>query len=322
MIGTIRRQESRPAGDGGPPGTVARSRVRATVVVPLPAAAPSRDHGPVSANDTSTPTEHGAPPAGSPIVPDPIAPVLAPAARSTPAEEARTLVASTPQGVLASLTTTGDPWGSVVTYGALEDGSPVFLVSRMAEHTRNLEGDPRASLVVAEPPNDENPLDRGRVTLAGRVSRPEGDDLAAARAAHLRAMPSAELYADFDDFLFFVLHVERVRWVGGYGRMDSATAEDYAAARPDPVAPHAASAVEHLNADHADALLDIGRALAGFPDATAVSAVRADRHGMDLAVETPRGTAWPRVGWAAPIEEAGGLRPASVELVKRARAAG
>jgi putative heme iron utilization protein len=208
-----------------------------------------------------------------------------------------------------------------VTYGALPDGSPVFLVSRMAEHTRNLEGDPRASLVVAEPPNDENPLDRGRVTLAGRVEIPQGEARVAARAAHLAAMPSAELYADFDDFLFFVLRVARVRWVGGYGRMDSATAEDYAAAEPDPVAPHAAGAVEHLNADHADALLDIGRALAGFPDATAVSAVRADRHGMDLAVETPRGTAWPRVGWVASIDEPGGLRAASVELVKRARAA-
>jgi putative heme iron utilization protein len=274
----------------------------------------------VSANDTSTPTEHGAPPAGTRI-PDPTAPVLAPPRRSTAAEEARTLVASSPQGVLASLTADGDPWGSVVTYGALDDGSPVFLVSRMAEHTRNLEGDPRASLVVAEPPNDENPLDRGRVTLAGRVEIPEGDAKAAARAAHLAAMPSAELYADFDDFLFFVLRVQRVRWVGGYGRMDSATAEEYAAARPDPVAPHAEGAVRHLNDDHAHNLLEIGRALAGFPDATAVQAVRADRHGMDLAVETPRGTAWPRVGWSAPIDEPGGLRAASVELVKRARAA-
>lgn len=274
----------------------------------------------MSANDTSTPTEHGTPPVGSTIVPEPTGPALAPARRSTAAEEARTLVASTSQGVLASLTSAGDPWGSVVTYGALPDGSPVFLVSRMAEHTRNLEGDPRASLVVAEPPNDENPLDRGRVTLAGRVEVPGGDARAAARAAHLAAMPSAELYADFDDFLFFVLRVQRVRWVGGYGRMDSATAADYAAAEPDPVAPHAAGAVAHLNADHADALLEIGRALAGFPDATAVSAVRADRHGMDLAVETPRGTAWPRVGWPATIGEPGGLRAASVELVTRARA--
>ncbi|MDO9408826.1 HugZ family protein [Patulibacter sp.] len=275
----------------------------------------------MSENETSTPTEHGAPPAGSPIVPDPSGPVLAPARRSTAAEEARTMVASTAQGVLASLTSTGDPWGSVVTYGALDDGSPVFLVSRMAEHTRNLEGDERASLVVAEPPNDENPLDRGRVTLAGRVHRPTGEDLAAARAAHLRAMPSAELYADFDDFLFFVLRVGRVRWVGGYGRMDSATAEDYAAARPDPVAPHAAGAVAHLNDDHPHNLLEIARALAGFPDATAASAVRADRHGMDLAVETPRGTAWPRVGWTTSIDDAGGLRAASVDLVRRAREA-
>jgi putative heme iron utilization protein len=276
----------------------------------------------VSATDTDGPSEHGTPPAGTPAIPDPTGPVHAPGRRSTAAEEARTLVASHPQGVLASLTRGGDPWGSVVTYGALPDGSPVFLVSRMAEHTRNLEGDPRASLVVAEPPNDENPLDRGRVTLAGRVEVPTGEALAAARTAHLAAMPSAELYADFDDFRFFVLRVERVRWVGGYGRMDSATAEDYAVAEPDPVAPHAAGAVAHLNDDHAHNLLEIGRALAGFPDATAVTAVRADRHGMDLAVVTPRGTAWPRVGWPTSIDEPGGLRAASVALVQQARAVG
>ncbi len=185
-------------------------------------------------------TEHGSAPAGSAPPPEPLRPPdPTPAPRRSAAEEARTLVAGANQGVLASLTADGAPWGSVVTYGALADGAPVLLVSTMAEHARNLLGDPRASLVAAEPPNDENPLDRGRVTLAGRVHEPTGDAREAARTAHLAAMPSAELYVDFADFRLFVLGVERVRWVGGYGRMDSASAEDYARAEPDPVAPSA-----------------------------------------------------------------------------------
>ena len=267
-------------------------------------------------------TEHGAPPAETPPPPEPLrAPTGPRARRRTPAEEARTLVAGATQGVLASLSADGSPWGSVVTYGALDDGAPVLLVSLMAEHTRNLEADARASLVVAEPPNDENPLDRGRVTLAGRAVQPEGDARVAARAAHLAAMPSAALYVDFDDFRLFTLTVERVRWVGGYGRMDSAAAADYAAAAADPVAPYAAGAVAHLNADHPDALLEIARALAGFTDATAAACRRADRYGLELVVETPRGTAWPRVGFSAPVDAADGLRAACVELVGRARAA-
>jgi putative heme iron utilization protein len=230
-------------------------------------------------------------------------------------------VAGTTQGVLASCSEDGAPWGSVVTFGPLGDGAPVLLVSLMAEHTRNLLGDPRASLVVAEPPNEENPLDRGRVTLAGHVTEPAGAARAAARAAHLAAMPSAELYVDFDDFRLFVLEVERVRWVGGYGRMDSADAAAYAAAEPDPVAPAAEGAVAHLNDDHADAVLLWARHLAGYTDATGARCRGVDRHGVDLEVVTPRGTAWPRVGWAAPVATPGGLRAASVALAERARTA-
>ncbi len=266
------------------------------------------------------PAEHGAPSATASAPPAPLRPPAAfPVRRRSAAEEARTLVAGARQGVLASLSADGGPWGSVVTYGALADGAPVLLVSLMAEHTRNLEADPRASLVVAEPPNDENPLDRGRVTLAGRAVQPEGAARAAARAAHLAAIPSAELYADFDDFRLFVLEVERVRWVGGYGRMDTVDAAVYAVAAPDPVAPHADGAVRHLNADHADALLEIAVALAGFTDATRVRCEGADRYGLDLEVDTPRGTAHPRVGFPTPVDAPDGLRGACVELVRRAR---
>ncbi len=262
--------------------------------------------------------EHGAGPA--PTEPGPLGPPEdASPRRRSPAEEARTLVAGTTQGVIASLSEDGAPWGSVVTFGARQDGAPVVLVSLMAEHTRNLLADPRASLVVAEPPNDANPLDRGRVTLAGRVVEPADEARADARVAHLAAVPSASLYVDFGDFRLFVLEVERVRWVGGYGRMDTVDARAFAEAEPDPVAPTAAGAVAHLNADHSDALLEIALAFTGFTDAVAARCTGADRYGVDLRVETPRGAADTRVGFGDTVISAGGLRAASVALVRRAR---
>ena len=60
------------------------------------------------------------------------------------------LRASTNIGTLATLTAAGDPWASFVTYGLL-GGAPVLCVSRMAEHGRNLEDDPRASLAIVAP---------------------------------------------------------------------------------------------------------------------------------------------------------------------------
>jgi heme iron utilization protein len=154
------------------------------------------------------------------------------------------------------------------------------------------------------------------VTLAGAVRPGDAD----ARAAYVAGVPSGDVYVDFGDFDLWVLGVDRVRWVGGYGRMASASAEDYAAAAPDPVAPSAAGAVAHLNEDHADALLEMARALAGHPDATSATCTGADRYGLDLTVATPRGVAPARVGFAEPCRAPGDLRGATVELARRARA--
>lgn len=258
-------------------------------------------------------------PGDAPSVPPPLVDV-APVRRRTPAEEARTLVANGNAGALATLTADGEPWASLVAYGVLADGAPVVCVSRLAEHARNLTADPRASLMVAAPTSEADPLTTGRVTLAGSVVEPVDDRAESARGALLSGVPGAGVYVDFGDFTTWVLEVVRVRWVGGYGRMDSASAEDYAAAEADPVAPAAAGAVAHLNADHADALLDMARALAGYPDAKSAACTGADRYGLDLILDTPRGRAPARVGFATAIAEPAGLRAATVELAQRARA--
>ncbi|WP_188488817.1 HugZ family pyridoxamine 5'-phosphate oxidase [Williamsia phyllosphaerae] len=262
--------------------------------------------------------DHGDP-GDAPTIPGPLTDVLRPT-RSSPAEEARTLAASNTTATLATLTADGDPWASFVTYG-LHEGSPVLCVSHMAEHGRNLARDPRASIAIVTPDTDDDPLASGRVTLAGAVERPVGDEYDAARAAHLAAVPAAKYYVDYSDFSLWVLRVHRVRWVGGYGRMDSASGTDYISAEPDPVVPHAGPAIEHLNADHAESLLAMARALGGYPDATSARCTGADRYGLDLLVATPRGPqpAHTRVGYAQRLDSADELRAATVELAKAAR---
>lgn len=260
--------------------------------------------------------DHGDP-GDAPSVPPPLTEVTQ-GARPSAAEEARTVATSTNAGTLATLTSDGDPWASFITYGLL-DGAPVLCVSNMAEHGRNLAGDPRASISIVAPDGRSDPLASSRVTLAGIAERPAGAEQDAARQAHLDAVASARYYIDFSDFSLWVLRVHRVRWVGGYGRMDSTTGEAYSGAEPDPVAPHAAGAIDHLNADHADSLADMARTLGGYPDTTLAVCTGADRYGLDLRVTTGRGIAYTRVGYAAPISSYGELRAATVELAQRAR---
>ena len=238
--------------------------------------------------------------------------------RPSPAEGARTIAASTNSGTLATISSAGDPWASFVTYGLL-NGAPVLCVSSLAEHGRNLSADQRASISIVSPTSDPDPQAWARVTLAGVAERPVGVELDAARDAHLAAVPGATNYIDFADFTLWLLRVGRVRWYGGYGQMDVVTGADYAAAQADPLAPHAARAIAHLNTDHTESLRDMARNLAGFPDATAATCTGADRYGLALTVSTPHGTAHTRVEYAAPIDSHDDFRSATIELVQRAR---
>ena len=264
-----------------------------------------------------SPLDHGDP-GDAPTIPPPLTAIVD-ATRPSAAEEARTIAASTTLATLASLTKSGDPWASFVTYGLL-GGSPVLCVSQLAEHGRNLTADPRASLSIVAPGAVADPLASARITLAGVVEKPVGDELAAARDAHVAAVAAAKYYIDYSDFSVWVLRIQRVRWVGGYGRMDSASAADYAAAQPDPITPHAAGAIEHLNADHATGLADMARALGGFPDAQSAVCTGIDRYGLDLKVSTPRGQAYTRAGFGTALTSMDQLRSAAAELVHRARA--
>lgn len=251
----------------------------------------------------------------------PIAPPLTDVADTvcaSAAEQARTIAASANAGTLATLTATGDPWASFVTYGLL-DGAPVLCVSDLAEHGRNLVGDQRASISLVSPSADPDPQSWGRVTLAGVAERPTGDEVAAARKAHLAAVPGAANYIDYGDFALWVLRVHRVRFYGGYGRMDVVTGNAYAAAQPDPVAPRAAAAINHLNDGHAESLCAMAQTLGGYPDATAATCTGADRYGLDLRVSTPRGIGYTRIGYVEPIGCHDDLRSAAVELTRRAR---
>nr|ABP43567.1 pyridoxamine 5'-phosphate oxidase-related, FMN-binding protein [Mycolicibacterium gilvum PYR-GCK] len=271
---------------------------------------------------TAGPTRDHGDPGDAPTIPPPLSEPANPA-RPSAAEEARTIAASTNSGTLASLTAAGDPWASFVTYGLL-GGAPVLCVSNLAEHGRNLAGDPRASIAIVAPamvsnPSATDPLANARITLAGHVEAPTGTERDAAREAHLAAVPAARYYIDYSDFTLWVLRVSRVRWVGGYGRMDSATGEAYAAAEPDPVAPASAGAVAHLNDDHADSLAAMARALGGYPDTVSATCTGADRYGLDLRVDTERGMAYTRIGYAAPLDSIDQLRSAAVELTRRAR---
>lgn len=203
------------------------------------------------------------------------------------AERARTLVSALRTGTLSTLAREpeGHPYGSFVTFGLDDRGHPLFLFSDMAEHTRNLRRDPRASLLVAEG-GDGNPLALGRVTLVGVCELADDE---AARTAFLERHPDAAGYADFGDFHFWRLRTDAVRYIGGFGRMSWVEGPDWSDSAPDPLAPDAERMIAHMNDDHREAMVLLCRAFTKATGAEEVTMTAIDRYGFEMSVRTPGG---------------------------------
>lgn len=242
------------------------------------------------------------------------------------AERARTLVAYQGRGALSTLALDppGTPFGSVVTYGLDPAGQPQFFVSTMAEHTRNIQADPRASLLVTEDvAPGADPLAAGRVTLLGTAR--EVDDPAersAAREGYLAANPNA-YYVDYGDFLCLRLEVTAIRYVGGFGRMGWVDPARYRTAEPDPLAGATAAAIlGHMNADHADALVTLCRHFAARPAVESASMTAVDRYGFDTVATVAGGHREAlRIGFRTEQTTADDVRQELIAMLAEARAA-
>ena len=240
------------------------------------------------------------------------------------AERGRTLLAAARTGALATvaLDPAGFPFGSLVAYAVDDLGRPLLCLSDLAEHSRNLAADPRASLMAAAT-GDGDPLALARVTVVGPVVELHDDAREAALRTYLDRHPDA-FYATFDDFRFYRLEVDSVRYVGGFGRMSWVSADDHAAAEPDPLRPHAAGIVEHMNDDHAEALVLYCRVFGGRAATERAEMVGVDRYGFTMLArdEGADDRTAVRIAFGRSVETAGAVRMAMIDLLREARAAG
>jgi putative heme iron utilization protein len=253
----------------------------------------------------------GPPPAtDSPAVPEP-----------TYAERARTLVYLGRTGTLATLSRRhpGHPFASVMPYALDGHGRPLFLISSMAMHTQNLESDGRASLLVMQEVAGD-PLAAGRVTLMGEARRLPEADVPAARGRYLERHANAAYWVEFEDFSFWRLELRDIYFVGGFAAMDWLPVETYTSARVDPLADAAADIVEHMNRDHADALLTYARAYAGEV-ADEATMIAVDRLGFKLRLRTGDRLHATRIAFPREVVTPTDTRTVLIEMLQRARAA-
>jgi heme iron utilization protein len=146
---------------------------------------------------------------------------------STLIKEARELFLTERAATLATLQE-GHPYASLVTYAPTTDQRcALLLLSRLAIHTKNLLQDPRVSLLVVESGRaTEDPQTLARVCLMGQAKLvPRQDADYQALAEIFRARISSEHLFALSDFELFLLSVQELRYVGGFGRINSISGE-------------------------------------------------------------------------------------------------
>jgi len=125
----------------------------------------------------------------------------------------------------------GFPYPTLLPFAPDERHRPVILVSRLAEHTRNLLEDSRAGFLVAHA-SDADVLNAPRATLLGRFEPVDAAGHEAIARRYLRYHADAARYLALGDFTFWVMRVERLRYIGGFGAMGWMEGADLDALQP------------------------------------------------------------------------------------------
>jgi len=238
------------------------------------------------------------------------------------AERARTLVYLARIGSLSTLSRKqpGFPFGSVMPYGLDDHGRPIFLISTMAMHTQNLQADPRASLLVTQNDAGGDPLGSSRVTLVGNVLPLPEPEVAEARKLYLARYANSKYWVDYEDFSFYRMAAVDVYYVGGFGVMGWVSASEYGRARPDPLADSTSEIIQHMNADHKDALILLARVFARIESQEATMTA-VDRLGFHARLKTQDGIKGARIAFLREVSNPEQTREVLVEMVQQARSA-
>lgn len=227
-----------------------------------------------------------------------------------PATLSRQLLRRRPTASLATVMN-GGPYASLVLVAVDHDATPILLISQLAEHTRNLAADPRVALLFEATEGLEEPLTGPRVTVVGRA---EATAEPRHRQRFLARHPGAAAYAGFKDFAFYRIAVERAHLVAGFGRIHWIDGQALLGRIEPELAAREAGIVEHMNADHADAVVLYATVLLGQPDGP-WRMTGCDSEGADLRC----GARVARLDFGQAVTDADGARAELVRLVRKSR---
>ena len=216
-------------------------------------------------------------------------------------------------GVLSthSFDVTGYPFGSIVPYTYDRFYRPVVLISRLAQHTKNIQIDPKISLFISdvESVGFDDVQTCSRLTIladAEKVSDQETID------RFCRFYPDAEMYHRDLDFDFYRLVPKKTRFIGGFGKIHWVDNDKLFTQSPFSEEQER-DIIEHINADHAETLpVYCQKAGVSIPDGVLLEMVGVDADGFHIRV----GRKLIRISFERTLNTPMDARQAFIELLR------
>ncbi|WP_066246111.1 HugZ family protein [Beggiatoa leptomitoformis] len=167
--------------------------------------------------------------------------------------EARALLLENKHGVLSTLLADDPqyPFGSIVPYCLDRLGNPLILISRLAQHSKNILAHPKVSLTINQATTG-NVLMAPRLTCLADVGSLATDD-EDSKTRYYRYYPEGEAYHQQLDFHFYRLIIKKALYIGGFGRIEWLASDELV--KPNPLsAEEEQQVLTHFNTEHQAAL--------------------------------------------------------------------
>ena len=149
------------------------------------------------------------------------------------------------------------------------------------------------------------------MTLVGTA---EETPAAEVRDLYLSRYEHARQWQDYTDFAYYRLEIAGVYFIGGFGVMGWVSPRDYRTAAPDPLASAAPGIIQHMNADHADALRRIANHAGESADEASMTSV--DRLGFFVRLKTGDRVHGRRIAFPREVTSTDEARRVFIEMVR------
>ena len=183
-------------------------------------------------------------------------------------KSAAVLLRESNEGALSTMSKKfeGYPFGSFTTFTTDRNRTVIIYASGLAQHTKNLLHNSKASLTIYNLEQNGDQQDSQRLTLLGDLVLAADQDDCKERFSLF--LPHSVNYHKMHDFSFYKLVINQARWIGGFGQIAWLKPEQWIDSKPKWLE-RERSIINHMNDDHSNSIISTLHAQLGIKDSKA-----------------------------------------------------